>query len=197
MITIIVGSTRGNAQSLKVGHYLQKALQKSHGCKNVNLLDLFALNLPLWTEDNHKTNKDWPAASEQLKKSSAFVVITPEWDGMACPGLKNFFNYCHSRELFHKPALLVGVSAGRGGSYPIAELRMSSYKNSRVCYLPEHVIIRQVEAVLNQDIPVGDDDNHIRTRIEFALKTLLCYEKAFKEISHQEFLQDKAYSSGM
>ena len=63
--------------------------------------------------------------------------------------LKNFLLYCSKDELAHKPALLVSVSAGLGGSYPIAELRISSYKNNRLCYLPENVIIRNIETFLN------------------------------------------------
>jgi hypothetical protein len=40
--------------------------------------------------------------------------------------------------------LIIAVSGGAGGgAYPVAELRMSSYKNSRICYLPEHLIVRQ------------------------------------------------------
>jgi len=55
---------------------------------------------------------------------------------MAPAGLKNFFLYAGNTALAHKPAYLVGISASRGGSYPIAELRMSSYKNSYLCYIP-------------------------------------------------------------
>ncbi len=46
--------------------------------------------------------------------------------------------------------LIVAVSSGAGGAYPVAELRMSSYKNSRICYIPEQIIIRDVENVLNE-----------------------------------------------
>ena len=54
-------------------------------------------------------------------------------------------------QLGHKPALIVTVSSADGGAYPVAELRMSSYKNNRICYLPEHVILRNVERILNDD----------------------------------------------
>lgn len=92
---------------------------------------------------------------------------------------------------------MIAVSAGQGGSYPIAELRMSSYKNSRICYLPEHVIVRQVQEVLNHHDSVNENDSMIRNRIEYALKVLLCYAHAFKNISEQEFIRNSAYLNGM
>ena len=75
--------------------------------------------------------------SNKLASSDAFIVISPEWHGMAPAGLKNFFLMWGKGELAHKPALIITVSSGDGGSYPVAELRMSSYKNNRICFLPE------------------------------------------------------------
>ena len=68
---------------------------------------------------------------------------------MATPGVKNFLLNCTADEVGHKPALIVTVSATRGGSYPVAELRMSGYKNNRLTWLPEHVIVQHVEQNLN------------------------------------------------
>ena len=67
---------------------------------------------------------------------------------MVPAGLKNFFLCFGRNELAHKPGLIVGVSSADGGVYPVAELRMSSYKNSRICYIPEQLIVRNVESVL-------------------------------------------------
>ncbi len=60
-------------------------------------------------------------------------------------GLKNFFLMFSRFELGHKPAMIVAVSSGDGGAYPVAELRMSSYKNNRICYIPEQLNLRNVE----------------------------------------------------
>ena len=67
---------------------------------------------------------------------------------MAPAGLKNFFLLAGST-LAHKPAMIVGVSSGRGGRYPIAELRSSSYKNTKVVYVPDHLYIDKCEDMLN------------------------------------------------
>lgn len=197
MISIIVGSQRTDSQSSKVGHYIEKTLKNVYAYSDVNIINVNQLALPLWSAGEHETYTPWLSASDILKKSSAFVMISPEWDGMASPAIKNFFNYCRSRELFHKPALLIAVSAGQGGSYPIAELRMSSYKNSRVCYLPEHVIVRHVEEVFNHEEAINENDVLIRDRLQYALNIFLCYEKAFKQIDVKSFSDEPCYQSGM
>ena len=77
---------------------------------------------------------------------------------MAPAAIKNFFLCVGMPELAHKPALACAVSAGEGGAYVIAELRMSSYKNNRVCWLPEHLIARSVKAICNDDATLNDTD---------------------------------------
>ena len=91
----------------------------------------------------------WDPVSAELKAADALVVVSPEWGGMATPGVKNFLLNCTADEIGHKPALIVTVSASRGGSYPVAELRMSGYKNNRVAWLPEHVIVQHAGSNLN------------------------------------------------
>ena len=86
--------------------------------------------------------------------------------------LKNFFLYTKHSELAHKPALIVSISAGRGGSYPVHELRTSSYKNNRLCYIPEHLIIRNVESFLKQDSSNIKENQFIAQRIEQTLSLL-------------------------
>lgn len=199
MLSIIIGSNRKDSQSIKVAKYIKNEIDKKQDFDRVHLIDLHDLNLPLWNEENFLNHDQWNSTSQKLKDSSSFIVLTPEWDGMATPAIKNFFNYCRHQELFHKPALLISISAGFGGSYPIAELRMSSYKNSRICYLPEHVIIRQVEEVLNNEYTTekAGNDFLIRKRLKYALQTLFAYTDAFKLISKQQFLFNPTFQNGM
>jgi hypothetical protein len=80
---------------------------------------------------------------------------------------KNFFLFASSAELGHKPALLVSVSAGISGAYPIARnSRSSSYKNNHICYIPEHLIVRQVGGVLNSADAASPEDQAIRNRAD-------------------------------
>ena len=147
-ITIISGSQRLNSNSAKIGNLADTYLKKSQGITSTYHLKLENHPLPLWDDsishEDSKLKKIWAPIHDELNSSDALVVITPEWHGMASPALKNFFLYCDAKCIAHKPALLISVSAGIGGSYPINEMRTSSYKNSRLCYIPDHLIIRKV-----------------------------------------------------
>ena len=118
---------------------------------------------------------------------------------MVPAGLKNFFLMWGKGELAHKPALIVTVSSGDGGSYPVAELRMSSYKNNRICYLPEHLIIRNVESVFNDNEIDNNSSSqeYFENRLDYCLKQLLTYGKAFKKIRESNTVSIEKYGSGM
>ena len=126
-------------------------------------------------------------------------MISPEWHGQVPSGLKNFFLLFSQAELGHKPALLVAVSSGDGGAYPIAELRMSSYKNNRICYIPEHLIVRKVEKILNERTDDNDEssDAYYRERINWALKILLGYTTALKPMRDTTQLTHDKFGFGM
>ncbi|WP_460410720.1 MULTISPECIES: NADPH-dependent FMN reductase [unclassified Pseudomonas] len=177
-IVLLSGSNRFNSQSIKVAHYLRERLEALELCDSSELIDLASSPLPLWPEED--TQKAWSVQQSTLKKATALIVISPEWNGMACPALKNFFLYAGSSELGHKPALLVGVSAGLGGAYPITELRASSYKNSRILYLPEQLIIRNVESMFNSECPSDENDMRIRARADWVLHVLCQYNDALR-----------------
>ena len=102
-------------------------------------------------------------------------------------------------ELSHKPALIVAVSSADGGSYPIAELRMSSDKNNRLCYMPEHLIIRNVESVLNEKPEDNNTeaDNYFRERIEWVLPQLREYAIALKMVRESGVTQTDKFGNGM
>ena len=191
-IAILSGSSRPDSQSAKVAAYLQQQLQQ-HG-QQACVLDLAATPLPLWPVG---PAEHWPAMQAQLADADALVVIAPEWHGMACPAVKNFFLYASKAELAHKPGLLVGVSSGVGGAYPISELRASGYKNSRLCYLPEHLIIRQVEQVLNAGAALGESDQRIRARIDYALDILCQYAEALKPVRANISFANPDFANGM
>ncbi|WP_434706158.1 NAD(P)H-dependent oxidoreductase [Pseudomonas sp. Z1-12] len=193
-IVVLSGSNRAGSQSLKVANHLRQRLADLNLWEASDLIDLATSRLPLWPEQDR--DQLWPAQQAILAKATALIVISPEWNGMACPALKNFFLYAGISELGHKPALLVGVSAGLGGAYPIAELRASSYKNCRLLYLPEHLIIRNVESMLNDQAPANEDDKRIRERADWALRLLSQYDVACGEI-RRALEQPPAFSTGM
>jgi hypothetical protein len=116
---------------------------------------------------------------------------------MAPASLKNFFLWCTNQELSHKPALIVAVARRAGGAYPVAELRMSSYKNTQICYIPEHVIVRQVESVLNGPEPASEDERYLRDRLAYALDLLIAYAGALRRVRASGVIDAERYPWGM
>jgi len=201
-ITVICGSHREQAQSLKVAGFIQRTLLNGI-CDATGLVSLANNPLPLWDmgvwEDEKKWKELLDPIREELVTSDAFVVVSPEWHGQVPAGLKNFFLLFGKNELGHKPALIVTVSAGDGGAYPVAELRMSSYKNSRLCYIPEQVIVRHVEQVLNEDGTENDErsDSYYRARIPWALNILKEYAVALQQVRASGATLTDTFNNGM
>ncbi|ABZ95852.1 NADPH-dependent oxidoreductase [Leptospira biflexa] len=198
-ITLVCGSHRKNSQSLKVTKFLSAIFEKK-GIES-NLIDLGNSPLPIWEpgmwEKDSEIKKFWKEYSKGILESDAYIFITPEYAGMASPALKNFFLYLSGGDISHKPGLIVTVSSGMGGSYPNAELRMSSYKNTRIVYIPDHVIVRHVETLLNADSPESKEDEYIRNRLTYVVNVLIEYAKAFTTIRSSGVIDIKTYPFGL
>jgi NAD(P)H-dependent FMN reductase len=183
-VTVITGSHRADSQSLKIGKMIQEKLGSHGGCDEVDLLELATANVPMWSESYSDTEQAiLDGVKSQLASSDAYVVISPEWHGMVPSALKNLFLQFTADVFAHKPALIVSVSAGTGGAYPVTELRSTVYKNSRICFIPEHLIFRGVGDIFN-----GKEDDDMRTqkymdkRTDFALDYLTQYSAALKTV---------------
>jgi hypothetical protein len=116
---------------------------------------------------------------------------------MAPPALMNVFLMASRGELAHKPALLVAVSAAVGGAYVIAELRVSGAKNTQICYMPEHVILRDVKNLLNGPDPVNETDERARARLDYGLGLLGAYAAALRGVRASGLIDRKAFPNGM
>lgn len=198
---ILSGSHRAEAQSLKVANYLKSVLLAEHAGASVFLYSLSGNPLPLWDEaSGGAPDALWDPISAELKAADALIVISPEWSGMATPGVKNFLLNCTAGEVGHKPALIVTVSAGRGGSYPVAELRMSGYKNNRLCWLPEHLIVQHVDGSMSAPDGSPDlskEDTAIRARARYDLRLLAEYAKALAAVRASGVADHKTFRNGM
>ena len=193
---VISGSGRPQSESARVGDYMRQRLidlQLSDDSR-CSLIDLGTSPLPLWPEQNDGL---WHEYAARLQAADALIVITPEWHGMASPALKNLFVLASKTELAHKPALLVGVSSGLGGSYPISELRSSSFKNNRLCYIPEQIIVRQVNSMLHTGPVVDDNDLRLRPRIDYALGVLSHYATALQAVRAAVDFSNPEFANGM
>ncbi|MEK9576434.1 MAG: NAD(P)H-dependent oxidoreductase [Halieaceae bacterium] len=200
-IAIIVGSHRKDSQSAKVARFLASQLTSlgDHSCW---ICDLGKDPLPLWDEDIGSDAPQWSglkALTKKIDAADAFIMIAPEWHGMVPAALKNFFLVCGGASFAHKPALPVGVSVGPGGTYPINELRTSSYKNNRLCYLPEHLIVRNCMVVMNKEESENDEGEHsyISERSLYCMKQLIAYADALAQVRASGTADLTPYPNGM
>ena len=200
-IAIVVGSHRKESQSSRVGAYIASDLARIDPSVTVDTIDLVGNPLPLWDESvwqgDSALSALWKPYRDRMRRADGFVIIAPEWGGMVPPGLKNLLLFAGPKEVGHKPAMIVAVSASRGGSYPVNELRTSGYKNSRLVYIPEHVLIHDVNDMLLGATPAGDRDAWLRRRIEFADRILLEYAKALAPIRASGLTEHADFPYGM
>lgn len=198
---IVSGSHRPASESAKVARFIASRLPALDPKNSLFLLDLGQTPLPLWEEGirvgDPKLVEPWQPISRELSECEALVVVSPEWGGMVPAALKNFFLFAADGCLYHKPGLIVGVSASRNGAYPVAELRMSSYKNTHIQYISEHVIVRHVGEVLNEPEPQSEEDGYLRARIDYSLRVLAQYGKALRLVRDSGVLDRKSYPYGM
>lgn len=199
---IISGSQRSEANSLKVSHCIKQILEEKSSDNQVELISLESSELPLWNESIWQSDsalaKLWQPFKTQLQEAESFIVVCPEWSGMVPSALKNFLLFCTASELGHKPALIVSVSSGIGGSYPVNELRTSGYKNNRICYIPEHLIIRHVDKFLEElPSPSSEHQKNMLKRTHYALEILRAYAEALKPIRNSGLIDHKSFPNGM
>ena len=197
-ISIISASHRINSQSKKISSFIKDNLFKMDSEIDINILDLAEAGLPLWSPEKKDGKgiwgENWNSISSNLDESDGFILVVPEYGGMATPAAKNIFLLCGNGEFAHKPGLIVSISSGNGGAYPISELRSSSYKNTHLMWIPENIIIRNVEefnpGTHGKNIPEWLDN-----RIEYVLKLFLTYASNMKPI--REIVNRKDFGNGM
>lgn len=199
---LISGSARADSQSIKITRYLEKELKQSKG-NSTYVLDLAGNPLPIWDEGIYSPDKDekwpriWGPISAELESSDAIILVCPEYHGAVPTAVRNLLQIATSKELGHKPALIVTVSAYVGGAYPVSELRMAGYKNNRICYIPEQLIIRHSPQTFNGDTMESQDDAYLRARATYCLKLLGEYAKALKLVRESGVVDHKTYPNGM
>ncbi len=201
---IVSGSHRSNSESARVSGYIASRLQHLQLAESVEVLDLSATKLPEWggaVGDPHASEwmEPWKPVMEQLAASDALILVSPEWNGMVPPRLKNFLLVASSfdKPAAHKPGYIVTVSASQNGAYPVLELRTSGYKNLELCFIPEHMIVRHAPQIFSGETPKSQDDEYLRGRLDYGLKVLAEYSKALRLVRESGVIDHKSYPNGM
>ena len=197
---IVVGSSRPNSNSRRLANIISQLVKKIDPGSTSFIIDLAELDIPMWDESfwvqSESWAKIWSPISDGLIASTSFIFVVPEWAGMVPPELKNFLLLCSPEEVGHKPALIVSLSIGSGGSYPIAEFRMCGTKNNRLLMIPEHLIFHHVERFLDSD---ERSSQYMFGRLEWCLAILKSYSSLMIGLRHEaaKLIYNSKYEHGM
>lgn len=153
VLQIIVASTRPGRIGEPVANWFAN-VARAHGGFEVEVLDLKAINLPLFDEPRHPRFGDYVHAhtlewSATVNRGDAFVFVTPEYNHGFNAVLKNALDYLNAEWAF-KPAGIVsygGVSAGTRAAQMLKQV-LSALK---VIVVSEAVNIPFVAQFLTQD----------------------------------------------
>ena len=97
----------------------------------------------------------------------------------------------------HKPALVFGVSATPvGGIRPIEDIK-HLFKNARSVFLPEPIVINNVNDFALDDKVENEQDQYLFPRIDYALNLLEQYAKALKQVRDSGVIDYKNFEFGM
>lgn len=193
-VCVISASMRKKSQSRKVSDYLCRRLNAFNN--NAWVLDLYETKLPMF-DDGETQAENINEVLRQIDDAEAYVFVSPEWNGMMSHGLINMFHYV-KHQMSNKPAMLVGVSSGRGGAYPIADMKLLGQKNKHFVISPENLIVSNVKEIFNDD---SQDENIpdilVKKRADYSLRVLVEYAKALKQVRDSGIIDLEAYPNGV
>ncbi len=95
-ITLLSGSSRANALSIRVANLLKTEIEKNYAHVAVQILDI--RDFPLsFLEDSWASHEAIPTTHEGLKPlmfdADAFILISPEYNGSYSPVMKNLLDH--------------------------------------------------------------------------------------------------------
>ncbi|WP_164986424.1 NADPH-dependent FMN reductase [Rhizobium leguminosarum] len=201
-IVIIAGSQRPGSQSRRLAEQIQGRSASRRPDVEARIVSLVDAKVPMWDPEFMSDSDLWRDSfggiERKFRSASGFIFVVPEYGGMAPPILKNLFLLDRNHIFAHKPALIVAISEGLGGAYPIAELRMSSYKNTRICWIPHHVIVRRVSqfTAATDEAPKANLPQ-AWTRIDHACDVLFAYSTALQGMRSSANVDLSLFPNGM
>lgn len=193
---VLSASNRALSESRKVSEWLVTHTQNLGF--DAKLLDLYQEKLPLYDDSDPEELSDQIVRLKYgLQESDAFVFVSPEWNGMMSLSLPNMLHYIE-QEMAHKPVMLVGVSSGRGGTYPIAQMRLMGHKNRHYVISPESLIVSGVKTAFNDyEWLDSTPDIQLKRRADYALKVLIKYAEALRIVRESDVIDLKNFENGV
>jgi NAD(P)H-dependent FMN reductase len=122
----IIASTRPERVGLPVGTWFQDQA-RTHGGFELDLADLYELDLPLLDEPNHPRMQKYTKAhteawSATVDSADAVVIVTAEYNYGYPAALKNAIDYLH-HEWRYKPVGFVSYGGVAAGTRAVQQLK--------------------------------------------------------------------------
>ena len=180
-LLVIIGSVREGRVGKAVGDWFT-GFAREHGAFEVEVADLKELDLPLMTEPNHPSLKQYTQPkthqwSEMVDASDAFVVVMPEYNYSATAPVINALDYL-VQEWAHKPMGLVSYGGVSGGLRAQQHLK-SLVTGLNMMPLKESVMIQFVANQINDEGRFEPIDSHLSSG-ETMLESLAKWEAALR-----------------
>jgi len=170
-VKIITSTTRPGRKGIAVANWLNTLVQQT-GKFDVELLDLAVINLPFLDEPahprlqqyQHEHTKKWSAT---INAADAFIIVLSEYNfGIPAP-IKNAMDFLY-KEWMYKPIAFAsygGISGGLRSTQMLKQVAtalhmlplteavsvpfFSKYINEKGEFVPEEVVTRSAQAMLN------------------------------------------------
>ena len=125
-LLVIIASTRPGRIGVPVANWFMEQAG-AHGGFDVELADLYEVDLPLLDEPNHPrlrqyTKEHTKAWSQTVDSADAVVFVTAEYNHSYTAALKNAIDYLHN-EWRHKPLGFVSYGGGAAGTRAMQALK--------------------------------------------------------------------------
>lgn len=125
-LVTIIASTRPGRVGLPVANWFQDRAQ-AHGGFDLDLADLYELDLPLLDEPNHPRLRKYTQAhtrawSATVDSADAVVIVTAEYNHGYPAALKNAIDYLH-HEWRYKPVGFVSYGGVAAGTRSVQQLK--------------------------------------------------------------------------
>jgi NAD(P)H-dependent FMN reductase len=127
-LNIVICSTRPGRVGPTIARWFHQ-VALDHDGFDVVLVDLAAIDLPLYDEPNHPQRQNYrhdhtKAWAASVASADAFVFVTPEYNYGTPPSLLNALNYVY-KEWNYKPAAFVSYGGIFGGGRAVQMEKMT------------------------------------------------------------------------
>ena len=99
--------------------------------------------------------------------------------------------------LAHKPGLIVTVWPVSAAGIPWTSCGSAATRRLRLCYIPDHVIVRNVGHVLKGEQPADEADESLRNRLQYSVRMLLEYARALRSVRESGVVDLRSFPYGM